>query len=177
MYCNTTLAKPPAIAIQISATTHSCNTILLHCSVLQYNFFQPLHTLAIQFQQPSPLAIHLILQYNFPANYTKVAIQFPSCNTTFHSSPSLAIQNQANTLPRLEYNFPIAIHLGSTALPQILSHNTKLSITIQFRQWPKTVSALLEQNFFFFHLILEKHLKIYTYIFFFPFFLEHQINL
>ena len=120
-----------------------CNTIFSHCTLLQYNsstlqciaiqFFQPLHTLAIQFQQPSPLAIHLILQYNFPANYTKAAIQFPSCNTislaiqalllqynslpiklghnTISTTQNLLLQykTKPTTLPRLQYNFPITI--------------------------------------------------------------------
>ena len=107
------------IAIQFfHCTPLYCNTIFSHCTLLQYNsstlqciaiqFFQPLHTLAIQFQQPSPLAIHLILQYNFPANYTKAVRQFPSCNTI-----SLAIQAlllQYNSKPkRLIHNIIWAV--------------------------------------------------------------------
>ena len=120
VYCNTTLAKPPAIAIHISA----------HCTS--------------------------ILQYNFPANYTKAAIQFPSCNTlslaiqalllqynslptrlghnTISTTQTLLLQykTKLTTLPRVQYNFPIAIQfqanytilLQYNPLPKRLIHNT-----------------------------------------------------
>ena len=153
----------PCIAIQFffSATAHSCNTILPYCNTLTQPTCNPhcntISCIAIQFSSPTSLvAIQiLVLQYNYLANKPPLAIQF--------SKPT--------TLPRLQYNFPIAIHLGSTALPQSLSHNTKLSITIQFGQWPKTVSALpfFFSLLFFFHInfqLLENtKKKLYTFFF------------
>ena len=123
MYCNTTLTKPPTIAIQISA----------HCTT--------------------------ILQYNFPANYTKAAIQFPSCNTL-----SLAIQAillQYNSLPtRLGHN---TISTTQTLLLQYKTKTTtlprlqyKFSITIQLGSSPNQFSAPLLFFFFVFSFFFHK---------------------
>ena len=149
-----------------SATAHFCNTILPYCNTLTQPTCKPhcntIPCIAIQFSSPTSLvAIQiLVLQYNYLTNKPPLAIQF--------SKPT--------TLPRLQYNFPIAIHLRSTTLPQSLSHNTKLSITIQFRQWPKIVSALpffFHYYYYYFFTLISSYWKIpkkiYILIFFFIF--------
>ena len=146
-------------------------------------------SIAIQFFHCTPLYCNTIFLANL---LLLVTIQFfqPSlaayCNTTpllqYNSNPTsllLQYKTKPTTLARLQYNCPIAMHLGSTALPQSLSHNTKLSITIQFGQWPKTVSSLFFSLLFFFHInfqLLENTKKKFIYLFFFLNFKNTQIN-
>ena len=167
---------------QVAIQSVYCNTIFFfsHCTLLQYNssllqYTYPAYLQASlqynflyckQFSSPTSLvAIQiLVLQYNYLANKPPLAIQF--------SKPT--------TLPRLQYNFPVAIHLRSTALPQSLSHNTKLSITIQFGQWPKIVSTLpfFFLLLFFFHINFQllENTKNNLYTYFFFIFQNTQIN-
>ena len=182
------------IAIQFfHCTPLYCNTIFSHCTLLQYNS-STLQCIAIQFFHCTPLYCNTIfshcillqynsnslahLQYNFPANYTKAAIQFPSYNTislaiqalllqynslptrlghnTISTTQNLLLQykTKPTTLPRLQYNFPIAIQF------QAKETNSQYNLGSS----PNRFAHSFFFCFNFFQLLED--IKIHTYIFF-----------
>ena len=133
------------LAIQF---TH-CTSKLQYTSPIAIQFSSHSNpSLAIQFQQPSPLAIHLILQY----------------------------KPRQPALPRLQYRFSIKIQLGSTP-NQFFAHLFfffffvfHLLLFFIYFQLLENAQKKYIYTFFFSHTCYWKNTQKHKYTFFFLFF-------
>ena len=148
-------------------------------TILQYNSFIPLHTLAIQSvycntmaQQPTSL-----LQYNFNPLHHHIAIQFSSHMHSLAIQFSSCNTNQANYTLILQYNSNTNFFFLAFSLAiQLQGCNTIFFFTIQLGSSPNTFLLHFLSSFFFFSFkLLENHPKIHIYIFFL-FFFTHAIG-